>query len=99
MADILIRECKPEKTVTAQLSRCQDELREMEYAFVQYTANKTQKNRAEIAFEAMDTITAIITLLSMLFDREEIQAAAEYVNAKNRVRGYTKRDWHEETED
>ena len=91
MADILIKECKPEKTVVMQFQKCRAELHELGDAIEIYNKSETAKDRAEIAFEAMDTVTAIITLMSMLFDRKEIQAAADYTNAKNRVRRYTKR--------
>lgn len=80
--------CIPEKDLTAQYFRCNDELKELGEAIQTYIIDETGKNRAEIAFEAMDVITSVTTLLNMLFSHAEIKAAVRYTNAKNYVRGY-----------
>lgn len=80
--------CHPEKDLTAQYFHCDNELKELGEAIQAYVLDETAKNRAEIAFEAMDVITAVSTLLNMLFSQSEIKAAVRYTNAKNYVRGY-----------
>lgn len=83
-----LKECKPAVDLEEQFGKCAEEVMELDEALHVYIANKTPKNRAEIAFEAMDVIVSATTLLNMIFNDEEINAAVDYTNAKNYVRGY-----------
>ncbi len=83
-----IRMCIPEGTIEKQYEKCQEELQELGAAIDAYVANENPKERAEIAFEGIDAITAIATLLGMLFPHDVIKNAVDYTNAKNYVRGY-----------
>lgn len=84
-----VEPCQPAPTIEKQYEKCVEELKELGAAIEAYKADESnKKKKAEVAFEGMDTVTAIVTLLHKLFDSTEIQSAVKYTNAKNRVRGY-----------
>lgn len=83
-----VKPCRTEETIEKQFSKCREELCELGAAIAAYSKRENPKKRAEIAFEGMDTITAIVSLLTMLFNSAEIKNAVDYTNAKNYVRGY-----------
>ena len=83
-----VKICLMEDTIEKQYEKCQEELQELGAAIDAYVAHENSKNRAEIAFEGIDVITAVATLLRMKFTRDEIKNAVDYTNAKNYVRGY-----------
>ncbi len=87
-----VNDCIPESTLMEQYDRCAGELCELKEALINHIADEQSgKVRAEVAFEAMDVVAAITTLVNMMFDSEEIAAAVAYTNAKNQVRGYRRR--------
>ena len=79
--------CKPEETMTEQIGHIASEVKELSLARIEYELHPTNKNRAEILFEALDVIAAVYTLLYMEFMDEDIVAGVNYVNSKNFVRG------------
>lgn len=83
-----IQSCSLSEDMLGQLSKCNSEFNELVTAVDTYSDEPNGRNRAEIAFEAVDTMTAIATLLSQLFTEDEIDRAIVCVNAKNSVRGY-----------
>lgn len=85
-----VRPCIGEKDLPSQFQKCSDELGELGVALQAYMTDRTPKKKAEIAFEGMDVITAVTTLLYSLFTEDEIDKAVEYTNAKNYVRGYNR---------
>lgn len=84
-----IKACRPASNIHEQYNKCTEEIGELGVAIEEYCADKTEKKRAEIAFEALDAMTALATLLDLYFNRDEINNAIIYTNAKNYVRGYT----------
>ncbi len=80
--------CKPEESYEAQLDHCGQEFEELVQALAIYRNKPTQKNRAEVLFEALDCITCLWTFIAMIFSRAEINAGINVVNCKNYVRGY-----------
>ena len=80
--------CKPEKTIDEQLLRIDEELMEVRGALAVYQVSQSQKDRAEVLFELLDTMNAALTAICIMFDSDEIAAGVQYVNAKNFVRHY-----------
>lgn len=85
---IELRPCKCEALKMNQWNHIYSELLELKKAIEIYEMDRTNKNRAEVLFEALDVITAVKTLLVTEFLDEEIELGKLYVNCKNFVRGY-----------
>ena len=83
-----LKVCKPEETMEKQLEHCGKELEELVQALAMYRNNPDMKHRAEVMFEAMDTITCLWTFIAMEFSKAEIEAGIEFINNKNYVRHY-----------
>ena len=83
-----LKVCKPEKTMEKQLEHCGKELEELVQALAMYRNNPDMKHRAEVMFEAMDTITCLWTFIAMEFSKAEIEVGIEFINNKNYVRHY-----------
>lgn len=83
-----LKVCKPEETMEAQLEHCGREMEELVQALAQYRNIPDMKHRAEVMFEAMDTITCLRTFIAMEFSKAEIEAGIEFINNKNYARHY-----------
>lgn len=89
--------CKGVRTPEKQLEKVASEYGELAEALTLWRASLHRakkresegKLRAEILFEALDLITATVTLLRLIFSPAEIIRGAELVAIKNSLRGYT----------
>ena len=80
--------CKPEKDMKTQMAHIEEELIEARTAFDKFDKTGSDKDRAEVLFELLDTMNAAQTAICIMFGSDEIAAGVQYVNAKNFVRHY-----------
>ncbi len=80
--------CKPEKDMKTQMAHIEEELIEARTAFEKFDKTGSDKDRAEVLFELLDTMNAAQTAICMMFNDDEIVAGCQYVNSKNFVRHY-----------
>jgi NTP pyrophosphatase (non-canonical NTP hydrolase) len=93
-----LKPCKPAEDVDGQLRKIGEEVGELVTALEAFKKANTGKYKAEVLFEALDVIVAVLTLITMLFSSAEIDAGIKYTNSKNFVRGYLNGDaWQAET--
>lgn len=82
----------PDKDMKMQLDHIGDEVYEAKYALEKFKETKKNKDRAELLFELLDIINSAQTAISMEFKDDEVQAGCQYINAKNYVRHYLKKE-------
>lgn len=93
-----LKPCKPAEDIDGQLRKIGEEVGELVNALEAFKKDGTGKHKAEVLFEALDVIVAVLTLITMMFPAAEIDAGIKYTNCKNFVRGYLNGDaWKVET--
>lgn len=93
-----LKPCRPAEDIDKQLQKIGEEVGELVIALEAFKKDGTGKHKAEVLFETLDVIVAVLTLITMLFSSAEIDAGIKYTNSKNFVRGYLNGDaWEAET--
>lgn len=87
-----LKPCKPAEDIDGQLRKIGEEVGELVNALEAFKKMNTGKYKAEVLFEALDVIVAVLTLITMMFPAAKIDAGIKYTNCKNFVRGYLNGD-------